>query len=312
MALRSLDNALPLPTTSERPKKQAKVTIPTQKQSADENTVPLPETETAAATDASIDYISSENLNSLTDPDIKIQTLIDELESKDWLKVCDSLNDVRRFALFHSNLLLPILGRIMLILVKTLKNPRSALCKTSIMTSSDIFTSFNQVLLNDPTISDSFDALLLQLLLKASQDKKFVCEEADKTLNIAVKSMSPLPLLHKLRTYVTHSNMRIRAKVAVTISNCISKMGVEEMKEFGLQPMIKLAAVLLNDRLPAAREAARSIVMSVYGSFTAGKEEKDEEEEEEKEESSWQVFCQSNLTAIDAQSMIKIVSLSKQ
>jgi hypothetical protein len=37
------------------------------------------------------------------------QGLVEELDSKDWTKVCESLNDVRRFALYHSLLLLPIL-----------------------------------------------------------------------------------------------------------------------------------------------------------------------------------------------------------
>ena len=65
---------------------------------------------------------------------------------------------------------------------------------------------------------------LLQLLLKASQDKRFVCEEADKALNTMVGSMTPLPLLSKLRVYVSHANFRVRAKAAISISNCVSKM----------------------------------------------------------------------------------------
>lgn len=65
---------------------------------------------------------------------------------------------------------------------------------------------------------------LLQLLLKASQDKKFVCEEADRALNSVVGSTTPLPLLQKLKIYASHTNPRIRAKAAVSISNCVSKM----------------------------------------------------------------------------------------
>lgn len=65
---------------------------------------------------------------------------------------------------------------------------------------------------------------LLQLLMKASQDKKFVCEEADKALNTMVNSVARLPLLRKLQTYVRHTNPRVRAKAAVSTSNCVSKM----------------------------------------------------------------------------------------
>lgn len=65
---------------------------------------------------------------------------------------------------------------------------------------------------------------LLQLLLKASQDKRFVCEEAEKSLEKMAVSVPPLPFLKKLQSYVNHSNLRVRAKAAVAISKCVSKM----------------------------------------------------------------------------------------
>ncbi|KAL2530590.1 ARM repeat superfamily protein [Forsythia ovata] len=297
MALRALDNSLPI--APDKPKKLSKVTIATHKEKQqpdcsvnDENKAPLPPPSTS---DACIDYIPSENIKAFPDPDIQIQGLVGGLESKDWLKVCESLNDLRRFALFHPTLLLPILEKVMLVIVKAIKNPRSALCKTSIMASSDIFQAFGEKLLD----SGSFDHLLLQLLLKASQDKKFVCEEADRALKAMVEFITPLALLDKLRSYVSHSNLRVRAKAATFISNCVSKMDLDGMEEFGLVELIQTAANLLNDKLPEAREAARSIVTSLYKALT---------ENEEQKEESWQSFCHSNLPAIHAQAMVKLIS----
>ncbi|KAG2721468.1 hypothetical protein I3760_02G083300 [Carya illinoinensis] len=291
MALRPIDNALP--TTPERPKKQAKVVVPIQKQSdsavKDENKPP--------SADPVIDYVLSENLKAIPDPETKIQSLIEGLDSKDWTKVCESLNNARRFALYHSTLLLPLLEKVVVVMVKAMKNPRSALIKTSIMASSDIFNAFGDKLL-DSFPSEAFDHLLLQLLLKASQDKRFVCEEADKALNAMVKSMTPLPLFNKLRAYVSHFNLRVRAKAAISLSNCVSKMELEGMKEVGLVALVQMAADLLKDRLPEAREAARSIVISIYEAFTENEEQKQE---------AWQSFCLSNLTPIHAQSMLKII-----
>lgn len=70
MALRPIDNALP--NTPERPKKPTKVAVPMQKQTDlgvnDENMAPLP-----ATAEVTIDYISSENLKPISDPDSKIQ-----------------------------------------------------------------------------------------------------------------------------------------------------------------------------------------------------------------------------------------------
>ncbi|GFP83463.1 protein fam179b [Phtheirospermum japonicum] len=300
MALRPIDNALPI--TSERPKKQAKTIISAHKEKQvvdigvnDENKAPLSQ---QSSTEACIDYISSENLKAFQDPDSKIQGLVEGLESKDWLKVCESLNDVRRFAIYHSNLLLPVLDKVVLVMVKAMKNPRSALIKTSIMASSDIFKAFG-VKLFDST-SDAINQLLLQLLLKACQDKKFVCEEADRALLAMVEAMAPLPLLQKLSAYVGHSNLRVRAKAAISISKCVSKMDLKGMDEFGLGVLIQNASNLLNDKLPEAREAARSIVVSLYEAIT-------ESNKEDKQEF-WQSFCQSNLPAIHAQAMLKIVS----
>ncbi|GAV74909.1 hypothetical protein CFOL_v3_18389 [Cephalotus follicularis] len=296
MALRPIDNALPT-TTPERPKKQSKVSVAIQKQSEfgvnDENKAPLP-----SSADVTIDYISSENLKPIADPESKVESLMEGLDSKDWIMVCESLNNVRRLALYHSSLLFPYLEKVMLVLVKAMKNPRSALCKTSIMAASDIFNAFGDKLL-DCTISVAYDNLLLQLLLKASQDKRFVCEEADKTLKATVMSMTPLPLLHKLRGYVSHANPRVRAKAAVSISNSVSKMGLEGMKEYGLISMVQMTAYLLNDRLPEAREAARSIATLIHKGVTENEEEK---------LGAWQNFCESNLPPIHVPSMLKVIS----
>ena len=159
-----------------------------------------------------------------------------------------------------------------------------------------------------------------------------MCEEADKALKSMVQSITPLSLLHKLQACVNHTNPRVRAKAAVSISNCVSRMvdtfllsltcyvtlaeiitfyiimgmltidvlqsqGLEELEEFGLVPLVQVAANLLNDRLPEAREAARSITMSVYESFT---------EKEDQKQESWQNFCEANLPALHGQSIIKL------
>ncbi|KAF9604933.1 hypothetical protein IFM89_011300 [Coptis chinensis] len=297
MALRSLDNNLP--TTPERPKKLAKVTTILPISTNDENKLPVP-----VSADHAIDYVLSEDLEAITDPEIKIQSLMEGLESKDWTKVCESLNDTRRFSLYHSTLLLPTLDKVMVIIVKAMKNPRSALIKTSIMTASDIFKSYGHGLLESST-SEAFDQLLLQLLLKASQDKRFVCEEAEKSLLVMVECMPSLALVSKLRAFVSHTNPRVRAKAAVSFAHCVSKMGLNAMKEFGLVSLILIAAELLNDRLPEAREAARRTVTSVYEAFTGDEDLKNLDLSAAE---SWQNFCASNLSPIQAQSLTKITS----
>ncbi|GKE97286.1 hypothetical protein Tco_0020637, partial [Tanacetum coccineum] len=65
---------------------------------------------------------------------------------------------------------------------------------------------------------------MLQLLLKDSQDKKCVCAEAERTFKTMVVSTASIPLLHKVKVYAKHGNMRVRAKAVVSIAQCVSKM----------------------------------------------------------------------------------------
>ena len=71
------------------------------------------------------------------------------------------------------------------------------------------------------------------------------------------------------------------------------------MEKFELVSLNQLGTDSLNDRLPEAREVARSMVASIYEVFTEMEEQKLER---------GQTFCQSNLSAIHAQSMVKLVS----
>ena len=72
------------------------------------------------------------------------------------------------------------------------------------------------------------------------------------------------------------------------------------MSEFGLVSLVQMAADLLNDRLPEAKEAARSTVISIYEAYTGSEEHKQLEE--------WHNFCQSSLPPIFAQSIVKITA----
>ncbi|KAH6783075.1 ARM repeat superfamily protein [Perilla frutescens var. hirtella] len=179
--------------------------------------------------------------------------------TKDWLTVCESLNDVRRLALFHSGLLQPILEKVLLLILRSIKNPRSVQCKTSIMAAADIFNAFGENLLE--SASDAFSQLLLQLLLKTSQEKKFICEEADMALLSMVKSMAPLPLFRKLSAYIGHSNFRVRAKAAVSIYYCVSEMDLNSVEESWLKALLVMALKLLKDKLPETRGTAPKLVL---------------------------------------------------
>jgi len=94
---------------------------------------------------------------------------------------------------------------------------------------------------------------------------------------------------------------------------------IAAMKEFGISALLQVAAELLNDRLPEAREAARSVVGSMHGAFTKeaadkGKEEEDapsvaaSEEDAPSVAASWESLCSLSLPPISAQAVAKIAA----
>lgn len=65
---------------------------------------------------------------------------------------------------------------------------------------------------------------LVQLLLKSSQDKKFVCEAAERALVAMTTWVSPALLLPKLQPYLKNRNPRIRAKASMCFSRSVPRL----------------------------------------------------------------------------------------
>ncbi|CAF2136066.1 unnamed protein product [Brassica napus] len=268
-----------------------------------------PEAEKAAV---EVEYIESENLDDVDDADAVLKTVVAGLDSKDWVSVCDALNNVRRLSIFHKEAMLHLLEKVIPLVVKSLKNPRSAVCKTACMTSADIFSAYN----ND--ITDLLDSLLTQLLLKSSQDKRFVCEAAEKALTSMTKYVSPTLLLPKLQPCLKNRNPRIRAKASLCFSRSVPRLGVEGIKEYGIDKLVQAAASQLTDQLPESREAARTVLLELQSVYEKAhpiiKHETSSpsslpEEEQTPEAVTWEVFCQSKLSALSAQAVLRVTSV---
>ncbi|ERN05906.1 hypothetical protein AMTRI_Chr10g6380 [Amborella trichopoda] len=259
------------------------------------------------AAGSEIEYIESENLNDLQDVDTNLNTLLSRLDSKDWVSVCEALNHVRQLSIFHKETMVPMLGNVVSLTVKSLKNPRSAVCKTAIMTSADIFKVYKD------GIIDSFEPLLMQLLLKSSQDKRFVCEAAEKALTTMTISISPTLLLPKLQPHLKHRNPRIRAKASMCVCRSVLALGSEGIKAYGIDKLIQVAASQLSDQLPESREAARILTLelqSVYEKSYLPLIQTTESENLKSE--SWESFCQAKLSPLSAQAILRVTASARE
>ncbi|KAG6659461.1 hypothetical protein I3843_03G033400 [Carya illinoinensis] len=254
-----------------------------------------------------VEYIESENLNDLEDVDASLETLLASLDSKNWVMVCEALNNVRRLSIFHKEAMLDMLGDVIVLVAKSLKNPRSAVCKTAVMTSADIFSAYNDNLI------DSLDPLLTQLLLKSSQDKRFVCEAAERALVAMTKWVSPVLLLPKLQPYLKNRNPRIRAKASMCFCRSVPQLGVEGIKSYGIDKLIQIAASQLSDQLPESREAARTLLLelqTVYEKFHDL--ESTTVSEHQPDMDSWENFCQSKLSPLSAQAVLRVTNIGRE
>nr|GMC67243.1 HEAT repeat-conatining protein [Ipomoea batatas]GMC73418.1 HEAT repeat-conatining protein [Ipomoea batatas] len=254
------------------------------------------------AGNSEVEYIESENLNDVEDVDTSLKTLLAGLDSKDWVLVCEALNDVRRLCIFHKETMLDMLEKVISLIVKSLKNPRSAVCKTAIMTSADIFKAYGE------SIVDSMDPMLVQLLLKSSQDKRFVCEAAERALIAMTTWVAPVLLLPKLQPYLKNRNPRIRAKTSMCFSRSVPKLGVEGIEAYGLDKLIQIAASQLSDQLPESREAARALLLELQSVY----EKKTTAVTEDQETTSWEQFCQSKLSPLSAQAVLRVTNVPRE
>ncbi|KAJ0052038.1 hypothetical protein Pint_02692 [Pistacia integerrima] len=276
-----------------------------------------------------VEYIESVNLSDVDDLDTSLKTLLAGLDSKDWVLVCESLNNVRRrnpfmcFTLYYFNIvdwyflyisLISLFIGIILVnredviplVVKSLKNPRSAVCKTALMTAADIFSAYNDHMI------DSLDPLLVQLLLKSSQDKRFVCEAAEKALVAMTTWISPILLLPKLQPYFKNRNPRIRAKASMCFSRSVPCLGIEGIKEYGIDKLIQVAASQLSDQLPESREAARALLLELQTVYEKSHDQPPTTVSENPEMGSWEHFCQSKLSPLSAQAVLRVTNITRE
>ncbi|KAE8682419.1 UDP-glycosyltransferase 90A1-like isoform X1 [Hibiscus syriacus] len=223
-----------------------------------------------------VEYIESENLSDLEDVDACIEKLLPGLE-----------------------------GDLIPLVVKSLKNPRSAVCKTAIMTSADIFRAYADELV------EFLGPLLVQLLLKSSQDKRFVCEAAERALETLTTSVFPVSLLPKLQPYLKNRNPRIRAKASTCFSRSVPGLGVEGIQEYGIDKLMQVAASQLSDQLPESREAARTLLLELETVYEKSNG-LSTTVSEQPEISSWENFCQSKLSPLSAQAVLWVTNVARE
>jgi endoribonuclease Dicer len=167
------------------------------------------------------------------------------------------------------------------------------------------------------------NSALAQLLLKAaSNDKKFVIEEAQRALVTMSETLLPLGFFSMLVPYTEHKNPKVRGKTATIVALTFAQFQPIQAHEFGIDTILTMVARLITDNTPEARDAAKKIALKLKNAFDDGEVASlmniqvpppvtgaGGEEEAPQQLSPWQYYCQSVLGVSKAASFLKVAGL---
>lgn len=100
--------------------------------------------------------------------------------------------------------------------------------------------------------------------------------------------------------------------VANIIFVCLKK-GIEGIKSYGIDKLIQVAASQLGDQLPASRDAARTLLLELQTVY-----EKSNSHDlipalpDHSELNSWEQFCQSTLSPLSAQAVLRVTNIARE
>ena len=169
--------------------------------------------------DVSKFYLASADLLPFTSPLAEAITLAPRLESSNWTVSCSALTAVRCMALHHPDVLDDVLEMVVPHLQRHVRSLRSSVCKTALICIADLFKIYGDVMF---TLSESDSpSLLLSLLNKAALGKRFVIDEAMRTLSCMIQHVSCDLLLRPLLVCNSAANHKVRAVVAKVTADLV-------------------------------------------------------------------------------------------
>jgi len=189
--------------------------------------------------------------------------LRERLCSSEWNLVRCGMNDLRRLAVHSPEDCGRVLEFALPYLLQGVKSPRSALCKTSIMTITELYGNVPGDMIQHTDsggLNKPGSSLLSQILLKSvSNDKKFVVEEAENCLTQMAISLDPVLFINLTIPYASHKNPKIRGKAMKVMSLAMLTEHFQDMNliNIGLAKIISICAQAITDNSAEGRDSSR-------------------------------------------------------
>lgn len=90
--------------------------------------------------------------------------------------------------------------------------------------------------------------------------------------------------------------------------------GVDGIEAFGIDKLIQIGASQLSDRLPESRDAARTLLLELQSVYEKSNVLKPTAAVSEDPElgASWENFCQSKLSPLSAQAVLRVTNITPE
>lgn len=88
--------------------------------------------------------------------------------------------------------------------------------------------------------------------------------------------------------------------------------GIEGIRAYGIDKLVEIAVSQLSDRLPESREAARTLLLELHSIYEKCQVLDTNAVSEESEATSWEHFCQSKLSPINAQAVLRVTNIVRE
>lgn len=88
--------------------------------------------------------------------------------------------------------------------------------------------------------------------------------------------------------------------------------GVEGIEAYGIEKLIQIGASQLSDQLPESRDAARSLLLELQCAYEKSHVPEQTIVSDETVISSWEHFCQSKLSPLSAQAVLRVTNIARE
>lgn len=124
-------------------------------------------------------------------------------------------------------------------------------------------------------------------------------------------------LFSSIKLHLHFFNLKYSAFLQLNYIFCLVflhwfEQGPEGIKAYGIDKLIQVAASQLSDQLPESREAARTLLLELQTVYEKFHDIMAATVSEHPELGSWENFCQSKLSPLSAQAVLRVTSIARE